>query len=776
MKPYIAILIDSFNEAVASRVLWILFAAWTLILIGIAPFGFVEERTIYFGPQQFKDASGFMKQLEDARGGKGTVAQQRIAKLLREDTATAIKDFNLEKEGARRGLRRVAVNGLVENLNELLANKELYSEEAWPTASKRSNMKDLIAKGPGNLGASELEELNRRLIESAYSNYINQSAGDGLWLGYAGFKLFNQLPISRQQANQVIEGYALFWIIKLGLGIVAVFVAIIITSSLIPDMLQIGSLHLLLSKPISRSLLFLSKFFGGTIFVLLNITYLLVGLYFIAGFRFNIWNEGLLAAIPVIVFVFVIFFSVSALTGVIWRNAIISVVITILFWLFCFVIGFVRSGFSEFVTTFPSIVNLQEINGELLASTEAGQLKVWDSEKKDWIGATSNDFVLGERVIGPVLIAENKQFVYNRTNRGDFMFRGARGGVVVADLESAETDPEKKSKRNYRWDAEASSNLPDGTRQVASWKGTMLVLAESGLFRIDPKKLAAQENLPKSLFGFSLPKMNAVSPFERVSPDGWAPNRPEFFAIESQSDNVWCYHGGTLEKFVWKEKKFESAATQKVEGDASSVAIMAIGKTKGLLFRLDENPKVFDLADPKSFQEIKLSFSDVPRQIVYTGKDEKFAVVFQSGRFTIFDGASLAFTEPRFSGQGGATAVSLASDGNLWVAYSTRFVSKWDPATNTEVESRVAPRTTAQWIFDFIVNPIFIVNPKPAYLDDTLSYLLEGKSTTGVVSTMNTDVEQSARKLDPWTPLWSNALFVLFFLGVTCLYISRQEF
>lgn len=755
--------------------LWILFAAWTLILVGIAPFGFVEERTFKFRPQQFKDVAGLTKQLEGALEGKGTAAQQRIAKLLSDETVEKIKTFNAEKEDSRRGLRRSTINQLVDSFDLLLANKDLYSKEAWPTADKRSSMKDLITSGPEKLSANDLEELNRRLIENAYSAHINQAAGDGLWLGYAGFKLFEPLPVSRRQANQLIESYAFYWIIKLGLGIVSVFVAIIITSSLIPDMLQIGSLHLLLSKPISRSLLFLSKFFGGTVFVLLNITYLLVGLYFIAGLRFNIWNEGLLAVIPVIVFVFVIFFSVSAFTGVIWKNAIISVIITILFWLFCFVIGFVKSGFEPFARQFPSIVNLQELNGELLASTEAGQFKVWDSEKNDWQGATSSEFVLGEKIVGPIFIADNKQIVYNKANRGEFMFRGTRGKMVVVDLDSEEKDPSKKKKRDFRWDSEEASNVPDGTRQVVSWQGTMLVLADSGLFRLDPKKLALEESLPTSVFGFSLPKMNTGTTFERVSPDGWAPERPEYLAVEPQGEKIWCYHKGTLERLVWKGKGFESEAMLKIEGDSSAVGILAIGKTKGLLFRLNENPKVFEVAKPEELKEIKLSFSDVPRQIVYTGKDDQFAVVYQSGRFTLLDGATLTCTEPSFAAQGQATAVSVASDGNLWIAHSVRYLSKWDPSTNTELDSKVSPHTTAQWIFDYIVNPIYLVNPKPSSLDDTMIYLLQGKDTLGVATT-DTDVENSNQKLDPWTPLWTNALFVLVFLGITCLYFSRQEF
>jgi hypothetical protein len=80
-----------------------------------------------------------------------------------------------------------------------------------------------------------------------------------------------------------------------------------------------------------------------------------------------------------------------------------------------------------------------------------------------------------------------------------------------------------------------------------------------------------------------------------------------------------------------------------------------------------------------------------------------------------------------------------------------------------------------QWIYDFIINPIYIVNPKPAALDETTAYLLQGTDTLGI-SLNTTDVEQSRDKIDPWTPLWTNAIFVVVMLTISCLYFVRQEF
>ena len=48
--------------------------------------------------------------------------------------------------------------------------------------------------------------------------------------------------------------------------------AILVTSTVIPQMFEPGSITLLLSKPVSRSLLFSAKFLGACAFVFLNVT------------------------------------------------------------------------------------------------------------------------------------------------------------------------------------------------------------------------------------------------------------------------------------------------------------------------------------------------------------------------------------------------------------------------------------------------------------------------------------------------------------------------
>ena len=55
MRPYLAIIKDSFVEALASRVLWVLLILITLVLVALSPLGFRAERTTNFRPSDFLD-------------------------------------------------------------------------------------------------------------------------------------------------------------------------------------------------------------------------------------------------------------------------------------------------------------------------------------------------------------------------------------------------------------------------------------------------------------------------------------------------------------------------------------------------------------------------------------------------------------------------------------------------------------------------------------------------------------------------------------------------
>ena len=82
MRPYLAIMIDSFREAFASRVLWILFILTTLWLAAIAPLSMVEQRATEFQRSEIRNWPEFISTLVDQGTADETTPGKRTWELL----------------------------------------------------------------------------------------------------------------------------------------------------------------------------------------------------------------------------------------------------------------------------------------------------------------------------------------------------------------------------------------------------------------------------------------------------------------------------------------------------------------------------------------------------------------------------------------------------------------------------------------------------------------------------------------------------------------------
>lgn len=108
------------------------------------------------------------------------------------------------------------------------------------------------------------------------------------------------------------------------------FLAIFSVSSFIPNMLEKGSIDLLLSKPVSRSQIILGKFFGGSLMVLVNVAYLVIGIWLLIGLKFGVWEPGLIATILSITFTFMVLYSMIILVGILTRSSVLAMMLSYL--------------------------------------------------------------------------------------------------------------------------------------------------------------------------------------------------------------------------------------------------------------------------------------------------------------------------------------------------------------------------------------------------------------------------------------------------------------
>lgn len=125
---------------------------------------------------------------------------------------------------------------------------------------------------------------------------------------------------------------------KIWLTWAAAILALVSTASLIPDFVAGGSIDLVLSKPIGRLRLFLTKYASGLLFVALQVSVFAAASFLVIGIRGGVWEPRIFLAIPLVVLFFSFLYCVCALIGLRTRSTIAALLLTMLFWFLVFVV------------------------------------------------------------------------------------------------------------------------------------------------------------------------------------------------------------------------------------------------------------------------------------------------------------------------------------------------------------------------------------------------------------------------------------------------------
>jgi ABC-type transport system involved in multi-copper enzyme maturation permease subunit len=126
------------------------------------------------------------------------------------------------------------------------------------------------------------------------------------------------------------------------LGWASTILAIVSTASLIPDFVSSGSIEGMLSKPIGRLRLFLTKYLCGLLFVLVQATYFCVGAFLVIGLRGGVWLWAIFAAIPLVTLFFSYLYCVSAMVGVWTRSTLAALIAALAVWGACLAVNLVE--------------------------------------------------------------------------------------------------------------------------------------------------------------------------------------------------------------------------------------------------------------------------------------------------------------------------------------------------------------------------------------------------------------------------------------------------
>ncbi|MDG2423598.1 MAG: hypothetical protein P8M22_06445 [Phycisphaerales bacterium] len=159
----------------------------------------------------------------------------------------------------------------------------------------------------------------------------------GMSLFFGAYTIESEFLNSESEYSKTLYlGIFSAFIVNLWLAWVATILALISTSSIFPTFLSEGAVEMVMSKSVRRTTLFLSKYIGGLLFVILQVSVFCVGAFLVAGWRVGEWNVTIFLAIPLVTIFFSYLFCVNVLFGVLTRSTLVALLFTLLFWFMTF--------------------------------------------------------------------------------------------------------------------------------------------------------------------------------------------------------------------------------------------------------------------------------------------------------------------------------------------------------------------------------------------------------------------------------------------------------
>ncbi|MCA9059141.1 MAG: ABC transporter permease, partial [Planctomycetaceae bacterium] len=381
IRPYFTILKDSFREAIASRTLLVALVLEIIFLICIAPLGLVHHYPTEFMFGEFSNTTGLARQLV-AESADSSKPASRIRELCTAEQWDSIQQMAEDPSMVTRRQRGGNQQTLVNVFSELAHNPELFRIQQWEGVELTLDVVKAAQDLTGE-DSSTIFVANRKLLSETYPNFIQLRDSDAIELKYAMFSLTDPTGYAENQLQLFVDlaiDQLVYWLF----GVVGLVVSLLFTSNIVPRSVEAGEISLLLSKPISRPLLFVTKYLGGCAFAAILLTILVGGIWFLLGIRMDLWKPEILWAIPVYLFTFMIYYSASAVTGLIWRNPILAFVSTVLLWFLSFslVIGYDTFREGKIVPAEPVAMVAQ---GETIVLMDRKRdLRRWREEQRDW--------------------------------------------------------------------------------------------------------------------------------------------------------------------------------------------------------------------------------------------------------------------------------------------------------------------------------------------------------------------------------------------------------
>ncbi len=809
MRPYLAIIKDSFREAFASRVLWIILILIVLFLGLMAPIGFSEKLTTGISTTEVKNWSRFINQLErqnrSSRPSPGKHILSMVDPDLRDqilgndkDEEEPAEDEESKLDDRNRGQmpeQFTVPMELTAALNDdLLRKAEFYDQDSWSGKRLRGEAEDLVARELSSLTPEELEHRNRLLLDSAFPTVINPAPTRSVTFRYLLWDI-TEFRVEKKTFQESIQMIVL-WALLLIFGTTGIFISILVTASIIPQTFDPGSLNVLLSKPISRSLMFVSQYLGGCVFVGICASILFAGIFLILGFRLDYWNIKLLYYVPSFVFVFAIYYSVSALVGLIWRSPIMSTVVTFAFWAACAVVGWVDFFAETFILSELRTDSVIVASDRLYPVSGEGNLLTLSGDN-NWKQLGNNpdlDANVAMASLGPI-------------------YDPKRERVISRQMTIQEGSPmpfSMSSEFSYAGEADgfmrhAGEGLPYNTVDLIPHPvfGFLVVTPDSffhykGEMPLETEEVEENEGKKKSALSSVLSALgggdSVGESFVELGPGNGelvlAP--PCSLSVNMKTGDIAAFSRGKL-SLLEVNGADELSVKKCIDVDMDDRVKTHLAYVDHTIALAPANKPV-QFYDDESLEMVGESSPEINTAIrsVEVSPDGSCAVfVYQNKHLRLLEGETNKFVRPSIASGNYVDAASFDARGNLVYVDNYRKVRRYSLGQESELEAIQCEYTVPQNVCRYVIKPLNSTFPQPGRLSNTMQYFVTGDDTREdytvtfmrLVSFANPFlpmeqlVEGTPRvNLYPWPPVWNGLIFTGIMLLIGCVFIERQQY
>ncbi len=807
----------------ASRVLYVLLLLITLLLIALAPFHVRETLDWELKRQaNVKQPERLLRQVVQLHDQEGEKPVARIWELLPRETRDKMIEIveRPEDTGPESsedpGMTPQVIEDshtcdeLIVQLNAIIKNPDFYRAEDWEDRNLPNEADDLIASGVSGLSEIRTKRLNRLLISAAVAPAIDPGGATALDFFYAIWRIPVTVGITHQQFAQTLTSELPWYFEKFVLSI-GLLIAIIVTANMVPETFEPGSLSLLLSKPISRWGLYIAKFIGGCVLIALCAGYLFSGIWLWMGIAMEVWDRAVLLSIPLYVIVFAIYFSVSVFVGLLWRSATVSVILTLLFWAFCFSIGLVYGVFNTKMKN-SEFIHLLPVENQVYPSDLLHQLAVWDEADNQWkdkleaelgeqgsIAFGINSFLVSLREIpafpglddflAPIYDQRKARIIASRYEFGKSIASG-RKKLFVSEIDNVKFK-------------EVGQFPRDTVRLFGNEQGIMAVSSDGLIFRLDQSKFEAVAASDASdqfvstpddpvVVANDLEQENELNEavrkrqaeiaklgdlFIKIGPDRPVSIRSaDQVDYSSARDEFAVYQRGVLTVFRSEGERYEQHATLELNlgFDKNMTCLLAYqGKTIALAFG---NGKVItvDSENMREKNEYQPESRSAVQEIEGSRDGRHFAVLYRNGNLWMLDSDSDAqMHKAKVAGQGHVCAFAFGPDNQLWVSDNTDRATLYEASGGPAIARHAPSGTWLEKMYRYGLRPFYKACPKPGEFYKVVTHLSSSGNTE---NNEDVDLNKTLQPSDPWSPLWSGLGFMFAMLVLGCLVFQFGDY